>query len=617
VAKLALSRPHLDFVLFSIRLNSPERALPPVSTPPLIRLLHYGHAYRPQITRATICSILNKLFDLAPPALIGVAVDIVVAPEKSLLARWGIRDAFNQLLILTGLSVIIWGLESIFEYAYERLWRNLAQNIQHDLRLEAYSHIQDLELAYFEERSTGALLSVLNDDINQLERFLDVGANEILQVITTVTIIGSAFFILTPETAWMALLPIPFILWGSIAFQNFLAPRYAEVREKVSLLNSRLSNNLSGILTIKSFTTEAYETERLRADSEAYRQSNRQAIVFSAAFIPLIRIIILAGFCAILLFGGMAVVNEKLAVGTYSVLVFLTQRLLWPLTRLGQTLDLYQRAMASTNRVMDLLDTPLTIHSGTISFPISRIRGEIQLENVSFGYRPGYPILENLCLQIPAGQTIAIVGSTGSGKSTLVKLLLRLYEIESGRITLDGIDIQAIFLYDLRRAIGLVSQDVFLFHGSVLENIAYGSPQATIEEVILAAKIASAHEFIQQLPQGYDTIVGERGQKLSGGQRQRLSIARTILKDPPILILDEATSAVDNDTEAVIARSLEKITQDRTTIAIAHRLSTIRHADRVYVMEFGQIKESGTHEELVRLGGIYANLWRVQTGERG
>ena len=587
-----------------------------MSAHPLFRLLRYGRAYRPAIARATACSILNKLFDLAPPALIGLAVDIVVAPEKSVFVRWGVLNVFHQLLIVTGLSVIIWGLESVFEYAHERLWRNLAQNIQHDLRLEAYSHVQDLELSYFEERSTGALLSVLNDDINQLERFLDVGANEILQVLTTVVIIGSAFFILTPDTAWMAMLPIPFILWGSIAFQNFLAPRYTEVREKVSLLNSRLSNNLSGILTIKSFTTEAYENDRLRIDSEAYRQSNRQAIVYSAAFIPLIRIIILAGFCAILLFGGMSVVNGKLAVGTYSVLVFLTQRLLWPLTRLGQTLDLYQRAMASTNRVMDLLDTPIAIHSGTISLPAREIRGEIDLQNVTFAYRDGLPVIKDLSLHIRAGSTIAIVGSTGSGKSTLVKLLLRLYEIQSGRIILDGIDIKDIFLYDLRRAIGLVSQDVFLFHGTVIENIAYGSPDATMDEIITAAKIAEAHEFIQRLPRGYETIVGERGQKLSGGQRQRLSIARAILKDPPILVLDEATSAVDNDTEAAIARSLEEITRHRTTIAIAHRLSTIRHSDRIYVMEHGSIVESGTHEELLDLGGIYANLWRVQTGER-
>ncbi len=582
---------------------------------PLTRLFKYGRKYRVLIWQAVICSILNKIFDLAPPALIGAAVDVVVKQEDSLLARFGVRDVFGQLLVLCVLSAIVWGFESLFEYIYERLWRNLAQNIQHDLRLDAYDHIQDLELAYFEEKSTGLLLSILNDDVNQLERFLDIGANEILQVGTTVIIISGAFFVLTPDVAWMAMLPIPIILWGSIAFQKRLAPRYAQVREKVSLLNSRLANNLSGITTIKSFTTEAYELERLRRESGAYRESNQTAIALSAAFIPLIRIVILAGFNAILLYGGMKAIEGSLAVGTYSVLVFLTQRLLWPLTRLGQTLDLYQRAMASTNRVMNLLDTPITIHSGNIALPMEVINGAIKLENVTFAYKERKAVIKNLSLEIPAGTTIAIVGSTGSGKSTLVKLLLRFYEIEEGRITLDDRDIKDIFLGDLRQAIGLVSQDVFLFHGTVRDNIAYGNSHATREQVIAAAKIAEAHDFINQLPQGYDTIVGERGQKLSGGQRQRIAIARAVLKNPPILILDEATSAVDNETEAAIARSLEKITQNRTTIAIAHRLSTIRHADCIYVLEFGQIIEKGTHEELLANNGVYANLWRVQTGE--
>jgi ATP-binding cassette subfamily B protein len=377
-----------------------------------------------------------------------------------------------------------------------------------------------------------------------------------------------------------------------------------------------LANNLSGITTIKSFTTEAYEIERLRIESENYRQSNRSAIAFSAAFIPIIRMIILAGFNGILLYGGMSVINGNLAVGTYSVLVFLTQRLLWPLTRLGQTLDLYQRAMASINRVMDLLDTPINIRSGSLSLPTSNIKGEIKLNNITFAYNERQPVVENLSLNIPAGDTIAIVGSTGSGKSTLVKLLLRFYELHSGTITLDGIDIREINLTDLRKSIGLVSQDVFLFHGTVKENIAYGNNTATESQIIEAALIAEAHEFILNLPQGYETIVGERGQKLSGGQRQRIAIARAVLKNPPILILDEATSAVDNETEAAIARSLEKITQNRTTIAIAHRLSTIRHADCIYVLEYGKIVERGTHEELVAKEGVYNNLWQVQTGVR-
>jgi ATP-binding cassette subfamily B protein len=581
---------------------------------PLKRFLVYARPYQKTIGLATVYSVLNKIFDLAPPVLIGWAVDVVINPKVSFLSQWGIQGAFNQLLMLSFLSLIIWSLESVFEYAYKVLWRNLAQTLQHNLRLDAYGHLQNLELAYFEERSSGGLMSILNDDINQLERFLDMGSNEIIQVITTVIVIGAAFFFLAPTVAWWAMFPMPFIVWGSVWFQKLLAPRYADVREKVGLLNGQLANNLGGITTIKSFTAEQYEIQRITEHSEAYRQSNRRAISLSSAYVPVIRSLILFGFIATLLLGGLQVTSGQLAVGTYSVLVFITQRLLWPLTRLGDTFDQYQRAMASINRVMNLLDTPIEIHTGDIALPVAFVRGEIELKNVYFSYQNRNQIIQDLSLKIPPGKTIAIVGATGSGKSTLVKLLLRLYEINAGVITIDGIELNQLKLEDLRQAIGLVSQDVFLFHGTVAENIAYGSFDASLTDIIEAAKIAEADEFIRDLPNRYETIVGERGQKLSGGQRQRIAIARAVLKNPPILILDEATSAVDNETEAAIQRSLEKITKNRTTIAIAHRLSTVRNADCIYVMEQGKLVESGTHENLLEAPGIYAGLWRVQSG---
>jgi ATP-binding cassette, subfamily B, bacterial len=587
-----------------------------ISRHPFQRLLAYGHRYRNRAWLASLCSVLNTVFDLAPPALIGIAIDIVVDQQNSMLARWGVSELRSQFIILSALTFVVWILESAFQYAYELLWRNLAQSMQHDLRIEAYQHVQQLELAYFESRSTGDLMSMLNDDINQLERFLDTGANKILQMIATVIIIGTTFFVLAPELAWMAVVPMPFIIWGAIAFQKYLAPRYTQVRERAGTINSRLANNLTGIATIKSFTAEAHELGQLGQESNAYRQSNKRAIALSAAFIPLIRIIILIGFTGILFYGGMATVAGRIEPGTYTVLVFLTQRLLWPLTRLGETLDQYQRAMASTQRVMNLLNTPIAIRTGEVPLPITQVSGDVVFENVTFGYQDRQPILKNLSFKIPAGKTTAVVGATGSGKSTLVKLLLRFYEIDSGHITLDGLELRSLNLRDLRRAIGLVSQDVFLFHGSVAENIAYGSFNATLSEITAAAKVAEAHDFIVGLPQGYDTVVGERGQKLSGGQRQRLAIARALLKNPPILILDEATSAVDNETEAAIQKSLEKITQDRTVIAIAHRLSTVRNAHCIYVMDQGELVERGTHEQLVKQGGIYAGFWRVQTGDR-
>ena len=560
------------------------------------------------------CSVLNKVFDLAPPLLIGAAVDVVVEREDSLLAGFGFPDVTDQLWVLAALTLLIWTLESIFEYAANVLWRNLAQTVQHDLRVDAYAHVQELEMAWFEDRSTGGLMSILNDDVNQLERFLDGGANDLLQVTTTALVIGGLFFFLAPGVAWMSMLPIPVILWGSVRYQKLLAPRYARVREGVARLAGQLAGGLAGIATVKSFTAEAHETRRIARESEAYRQSNRRAIALSSAFSPLIRMVIVMGFTATLVYGGHLAVRGELAVGAYSVMVFLTQRLLWPLTRLGQTFDLYQRAMASTTRVLDLLDTRPRILGGGRPLPRSAVAGEVVFEDVSFAYRPGTPTLRNLSLRVRAGETAAIVGATGSGKSTLVKLLLRFYEPDAGRILVDGLDVRELRLEDLRGAVGLVSQDVYLFHGSVRENVAYGRLEASDDEIREAARVAEAHRFVRALPDGYDTVVGERGQKLSGGQRQRLSLARAVLKDPPILILDEATSSVDNETEAAIQRSLERLAVGRTTLVIAHRLSTVRHADRIHVLAGGELVESGRHEELVARDGAYASLWRVQTG---
>ena len=584
--------------------------------PPLSRLLATLKPYRRQVWLASGCSVLNKLFDLAPPVLIGLAVDVVVKRQGSWLGSLGVETLPAQLGVLAALSFLIWSAESLFEYLYALLWRRLAQTVQHDLRLQAYNHLQRLDMAFFEAGSSGRLLAILGDDINQLERFLDHGANELLQLSTTVLAVGATMAWLSPQVAGVAFLPIPVILWGSLAFQRHLAPRYAEVRERAGDIASRLANNLGGMLTIKSYTAEAWESERLNLSSQAYRQSNGRAIRLSAAFIPLIRFAILFAFLAILVIGGLQASEGLIAVGSYSFLVFITQRLLWPLTGLGRTLDDYQRAMASTRRVLDLLDTPITIPSGDKPLPLASVRGDLRFESVSFHYPGRGPLLERFSLTVPAGSTLGLVGATGSGKSTIAKLLLRFYAIDSGQILLDRQPIAGLRLEDLRRAIGLVSQEVFLFHGTVADNIAYGSFQASAAQIAAAARLAEADTFIEALPKGYDTVVGERGVRLSGGQRQRLALARAILKDPPVLILDEATAAVDNETEAAIQRSLDRITADRTTLVIAHRLSTVRHADRIVVLDHGRIVESGRHDALLANNGAYAALWRVQAGLR-
>jgi ATP-binding cassette subfamily B protein len=517
--------------------------------------------------------------------------------------------------------VLVWGGESLFQYLYEVKWRQLAQNLQHDMRLDTYRHVQRLDMAYFENQRTGNLMAILNDDINQMERFLNGGANQIIQVFFSSLMVSAVFFALQKEIALMALLPVPLILLGAFWFQNRLAPRYTKVREAAGDVGARLNNNLLGLATIKAFATEGFEAGHIEEASNRYRQTNAAAIRISAAITPVIRMAILAGFTATLLYGGWLTLHGQLAVGAFSVLVFLTQRLLWPLTGLAEVADMYQRSMAAIERAMGLLDTPISIAYEGKHFAKATVTGEIRFENLQFSYASAgdTPTLHNISLTIPAGQTVAFVGSTGSGKSTLVKLLLRFYTPQQGRILLDGEPIDALNLQDLRRAIGYVAQDAFLSDASVADNIAYGEQDraAVSDEVIAAAaRAAEATEFIEKLPLGFATRLGERGQKLSGGQRQRLALARAILKNPPILVLDEATSAVDNETEAAIQRSLEVVSQGRTTIVIAHRLSTVRQAHCIHLMEAGRIVESGTHDELLAQGGAYAALWRLQTGER-
>jgi len=581
---------------------------------PLRRLWSYAGARRGTAVVAAIWSALDKAMDIAPPFLIGMAVDVVVRREGSFLARAGVEDPRHQLVLLAAITFVVWSLESLFEYLAAVTWRNLAQTMQHELRVDAYAHLQALDVGYFERRRPGDLIAVLNDDVNQLERFLDVGANEVVEMATAVVLIGATFFAVAPRVAWLAFLPVPIIVWGSLHFQHRIAPRYAAVREQAASIAALLATNLQGIATIKAFTAEDREVRRVTEASSAYRTANERAIVLSSAFSPLIRVAILIGFTATLLWGGFLALEGSLEVGLYSVMVFLTQRLLWPLTRLGETVDLYQRAMASTRRILDVIDTPVELADGTA--PVSRelASGPIVFHDVKFAYPPGDPVLTGLDLAIEPRTTTAIVGSTGAGKTTIVKLLLRFYDPDSGVITLDGVDLRELRRGSLRRHIALVAQDVYLFHGTVRANIAYGRPDADQEAIERAARQAEAHEFIEALPEGYDTIVGERGQRLSGGQRQRLSIARALVTDAPILVLDEATSAVDNDTEAAIQRSLRRVAHDKTTIVIAHRLSTIRHADVIHVLDGGRIVASGRHEELVAAGGLYAHLWKVQTG---
>ena len=580
----------------------------------LKNLYLYSKEQETKVRRGIVYSILNKLFDLAPPVLIGIAIDIVVEGSDSFLGSLGIEDRREQLIVLAFLTFVIWALESTFDYVAAVTWRNISQDVEHSLRTDTFKNVLGLDLQYFENKSSGRLMAVLNDDVNQLEKFLDTGANKLLQTLTTVVVIGGTFLYISPLIAIFAFIPIPVIIFGSFKFTKTIASRYTRIRNAIETLNANLSNSLSGVLTVKSFNREEKEFNRILTSSTEVKSANYHAIKLSAAFIPIIRIAILFGFTATLLIGGFMALDGEINVAMYSVLLFITQRLLWPLTELGDTFDLYQRAMASFKRINVLKNTRPDIQNGSIE--AGSIEKLISLEDVNFSYVENFPVLNDVSINIKKGSTTAIVGSTGSGKSTLIKLLLRLYDVKAGKIKFDDKDIKDLNIHSLRKTIGLVSQDIFLFEGTVFENIAYGNLEASNDDIWEAAKLSESDEFINLLPNKEDTIVGERGQKLSGGQRQRISIARAILKNPEILILDEATSAVDNETEAAIQRSLDTLKEGRTVVAIAHRLSTIRNADIIYVLEKGKIVESGTHEELVKLKKVYANLWDVQTGKK-
>ena len=616
------------------------RLLDPVDHP-MRRLFSYMRPMKGRLAFAVSSAACNKVLDLAPPIIVAWLTDVILRNPPGFLAAIT-ADLFTQIVLVAALTVVVFGLESVFQWMYQYGFMTLAQNVQHALRLDAYKRMQQREIQFFEEHRLGKTLAMLNDDVNQLERFLNSGAAELVHLFILVTFSCYVLFSSNWIMALVGLTPVPVIIWGSLRFSKLMEPRYRGVRAAVGEVASRLENNIAGITVIKSFTAEEFEARRVEEASNAYREANHKAIRLTAVFTPIIRMAIALGFGGVIVLGGWWASKGIVSIGELVMFCMLIQRLLWPLTRLGTTFDEYQRAKVSATRVFSLLQTPSRVQDPPQPREMRRAKGELEFGRVKFSYREGMPVINGLSFKVAAGEMIGIAGATGAGKSTLIKLLLRIYDVNEGAVKLDGMDLRELRQADLRRQIALVSQDVYLFHGTIFENIAYGSPESGVrgpdiipegaastsrtpdsghrtlhDRVIAASKAAEFHDFVQTLPQGYDSIVGERGIKLSGGQRQRLSIARALLKDAPILVLDEATSSVDTETEREIQQNLAAITRGKTALVIAHRLSTIRNAHRILVLKDGALAEEGTHDELVERGGVYADLWAVQSGAVG
>ncbi|SER49832.1 ABC transporter ATP-binding protein [Natrinema salaciae] len=604
---------------------------------PMKRLfLEYGSNYTGAAIIGVIASFFARILDLLPALMLGVAIDAVIRQEIPYAEAFPVGGGFvapsvpdgrvAQFWLTIGIIAGAFLLSAVFHWTRNWGFNTFAQNVQHDIRTDTYDQMQRLDMGFFADKQTGEMMSILSNDVNRLEKFLNDGMNSLFRLLVMVLGIGGLLLAINWQLALVALLPVPLIAVFTYLFIQTIQPKYAQVRSTVGKVNSRLENNLGGIQVIKSSTTEGYESDRVEDVSREYFDANWGAIRTRIKFFPGLRVLAGIGFVITFLVGGLWVIDGppgpfsgELSTGMFVVFILYTQRFIWPMAQFGQIINMYQRARASSARIFGLMDEPNRVGEEPDAPALEVTAGRVEYDDVSFGYDDdagdGDLILEGIDFTVEGGETLALVGPTGAGKSTVLKLLLRMYDVDEGEIRVDGQNVRDVTLRSLRESLGYVSQDTFLFYGSVGENIKYGTFDADREDVIEAAKMAEAHEFIQNLPEGYDTEVGERGVKLSGGQRQRISIARAILKDPDILVLDEATSDVDTETEMLIQRSIDELAEDRTTFAIAHRLSTIKDADQVLVLEGGEIVERGTHEDLLENGGLYSHLWGVQAGE--
>jgi ATP-binding cassette subfamily B protein len=595
---------------------------------PLWRLFR---AYTPDhalwLTIGLVTSVLAYGTVLVTPIVLGTTIDAVftqesayalpLVPDAWLPGRQEAQFWFSTGVVgaaLLGGAVLQWVRGVAINY--------FAHGVMYAIRVDAYEKMQRLDMTFFDNKETGEVMSILNNDTSNLETFFDNALGDSVRIGVIVVGVTTALLYTNRQLALVTLGAVPLLVGFTWWFMRVIEPRYTRHRETIGDLNTRIENGLSGIELVKTTSTEDYENDRVRRVSRDVFDANMDVLKLSYFYRPGMELITGAALLVTFVLGGLWVFSGpplffsgELTTGDFVVFMLLTQRLTGPMAQLSSIVDWYENAKASGKRICGLMDVPVRIEDRPDAIALDDVEGRVAYDDVTFAYDDGETVLDGVDIDADPGETVAIVGPTGAGKSTVAKLLLRLYDVTDGAVRVDGHDVRDVRLADLRSAIGYVSQDTFLFDGTVAENIRYGRFDADREDVVAAAEAAEAHGFIQRLSEGYDTRVGERGVKLSGGQRQRIAIARTVLQDPEILLLDEATSAVDTETEYLIQRSLDRLAADRTTLVIAHRLSTVKDADTIVVLDDGEVVERGSHEDLLAAGGLYANLWGVQAGE--
>ncbi len=568
----------------------------------LARLIRYVEPYKAVAIIGFALSIVLTFLNLAPALVTRFLFDRVIAPGD--LSRLG--TAVEWLLaIYVGRTVVA------MVRGYMMEW--LGGRVVLDMRIQLYDHMQMLSLGFFSRKQTGQIMSRVTNDIMRLQYFVAEGLQQIIINLLTIPVICVMMFGADAKLAALTLLPTPFIAVGTYWFGRLIHRVYQKVWRRYAGLNAVLADSIPGIRVVKSFAQEERESKRFQERSGALFTQELNAVKLWTAFFPALGLMTAIGSLLIYWYGGKHVIEGRTSLGTLVMFTQLMWQFYMPVQMLGEMNHRVQHALTAAERVFEVLDTKPEMPDAPGSIKIPRIEGHVEFRGVHFSYEPGKPVLQNISFVAEPGEVVGLVGPSGAGKSTLVNLLCRFYEVEEGQVLIDGHDVRELSLRALRQQIGVVLQEPFLFHGTVADNIAYGVPGATPVEVVAAAKAANAHDFIVNLPQGYDTQVGERGQLLSGGERQRVAIARAILKNPRILILDEATSSVDTETEMLIQQALDRLVANRTTFAIAHRLSTLRKASKILVLEHGRLVQMGTHDELLDQEGLYARLCRFQS----